>query len=81
MMLKLKKWKEETYPDIKKSAKKQGAEIFWLDETSIRSDDPLMRTWGLKDQMPTVTSSGQRQGVNASLGLIEQRWFLVSGLY
>ena len=59
------KWKEEAYPEIKKSAKKQGAEIFWLDEASIRSDDPLMRTWGLKGQTPTVNTSGQRQGINA----------------
>ncbi len=61
----IKKWKKETYPKIKKSAKKQGAEIFWLDEASIRSDDPLMRTWGLKGQTPTVKTSGQRQGINA----------------
>ena len=61
----IEKWKKETYPGIKKSAKKQGAEIFWLDEALIRSDDPLMRTWGLKGQTPTVSTSGQRQGVNA----------------
>jgi transposase len=58
-------WKEKKYPDIKKEAKKQGAEIFWLDEASIRSDDPLLRTWGLKGQTPTVRTSGQRQGINA----------------
>lgn len=58
-------WKKNTYPKIKKSAKKHGAEIFWLDEASIRSDDPLMRTWGLKGQTPTVRTSGQRQGINA----------------
>ena len=61
----IEKWKEKTYPEIKKSAKKQGAEIFWLDEASIRSDDPLMRTWGLKGQTPTVKTSGQRQGISA----------------
>jgi len=58
-------WKAQTYPDIKKAAKKQGAEIFWLDEASIRSDDPLLRTWGLKGQTPAVKTSGQRQGINA----------------
>lgn len=58
-------WKNNTYPEIKKEAKKQGAEIFWLDEASIRSDDPLLRTWGLKGQTPTVKTSGQRQGINA----------------
>ncbi len=61
----IKEWKEHVYPEIKKDAKKQGAEIFWLDEASIRSDDPLMRTWGLKGQTPTVKTSGQRQGINA----------------
>jgi len=58
-------WKDKTYPAIKKAAKKEGAEIFWLDEASIRSDDPLLRTWGLKGQTPTVRTSGQRQGINA----------------
>jgi transposase len=61
----IKEWKEQPYPVIKKEAKKQGAEIFWLDEASIRSDDPLLRTWGLKGQTPTVKTSGQRQGINA----------------
>lgn len=60
----IEEWKEKTYPEIKKDAKKQGAEVFWLDEASIRSDDPLMRTWGLKGQTPTVRTSGQRQGIN-----------------
>lgn len=61
----IEEWKNKTYPEIKKDAKNQGAEIFWLDEASIRSDDPLMRTWGLKGQTPTVNTSGQRQGVSA----------------
>lgn len=61
----IREWKEKQYPKIKKDAKKQGAEIFWLDEESIRSDDPLLRTWGLKGQTPTVKTSGQRQGINA----------------
>ena len=61
----IQEWKDKTYPDIKKNAKKQGAEVFWLDEASIRSDDPLMRTWGLKGQTPTVKTSGQRQGIHA----------------
>lgn len=61
----IEKWKEKTYPEIKESARKQGGEIFWLDEASIRSDDPLLRTWGLKGQTPIVKTSGQRQGINA----------------
>lgn len=58
-------WKEQEYPKIAKEAKKQGAEIFWLDEAAIRSDDPLQRTWGLKGKTPIVKTSGQRQRINA----------------
>ncbi len=61
----IKKWKEEDYPSIKKVSKQQGGEIFWLDEASIRSDDPLQRTWGLKGETPIVNTSGQRQSINA----------------
>lgn len=58
-------WKQKEYPKIQKAAKNQGAEIFWLDEAAIRSDDPLQRTWGLKGQTPIVKTSGQRQSINA----------------
>lgn len=61
----VKKWTQKEYPKIQKAAKKQGAEIFWLDEAAIRSDDPLQRTWGLKGQTPVVKTSGQRQRINA----------------
>ena len=61
----IEKWKQETYPAIRKKAKKQGAEIFWLDEAAIRSDDPLLRTWGEKGKTPVVQTSGKRQGINA----------------
>jgi transposase len=61
----VKQWIEHEYPIIKKEAKKSGAEIFWLDEASIRSDDPLQRTWGLKGKTPVVKTSGQRQSINA----------------
>ena len=58
-------WQDKKYPKIKKLAKKHGAEIFWLDEASIRSDDPLQRTWGLKGETPIVKTSGQRQSISA----------------
>ena len=44
------KWVKKDYVRIRSRAKQRKAEIFWLDEASIRSDDPLQRTWGLKGQ-------------------------------
>ena len=59
------KWKCETYPLLKKRAKRRGAEIFFLDEAGVRSDAPLGRTWGEKGHTPEVPTSGHRQSINA----------------
>lgn len=68
-------WVETVYPRVRKIAKKTGAEIFWLDEASIRSDDPLQRTWGEKGKMPIVKTSGQRQSINAISALSNKGGF------
>jgi transposase len=57
-------WQKETYPKLKKRAKKMGALIFFLDEAGFQSDPPLGRTYGLKGHTPVVPSSGQRQSIN-----------------
>jgi len=58
-------WQKETYPQLKKRAKRRGAAIFFLDEAGFQSDPPLGRTYGLKGQTPVVQTSGQRQSINA----------------
>jgi len=65
------KWVSEVYPRVKK----KGADIFWLDEASIRSDDPLQRTWGEKGRTPIVKTSGQRQSINAISALSNKGGF------
>jgi len=68
-------WVELVYPRVKKYAKNRGAEIFWLDEATIRSDDPLQRTWGEKGKAPIVKTSGQRQSINAISALSNKGGF------
>ena len=68
-------WVDKVYPRVKKVAKKTGAEIFWLDEASIRSDDPLQRTWGERGKTPVVKTSGQRQSINAISALSNKGGF------
>jgi transposase len=58
-------WKSQEYPQLKKRAKRCGADIFFLDEAGIRSDAALQRTWAPQGQTPVVQTSGQRQSVNA----------------
>lgn len=57
-------WVKETYPGLKKRAKRLGAKVFFQDEAGFQSDAPLGRTYGLKGQTPVVETSGQRQGLN-----------------
>jgi transposase len=57
-------WKKETYPKLKRRAKRLGVKIFFLDEAGFQSDPPLGRTYGLKGHTPVVTTSGQRQSLN-----------------
>jgi len=72
-------WLKKDYVCIRKHAKRKKAEIFWLDEAAIRSDDPLQRTWGLKGKTPVVQTSGQRQSLNAISALSNKGgfWYMV----
>ena len=57
-------WEKETYPKLRKRAKRMGARIFFSDEAGFQSDPVLGRTYGLKGKTPVVTTSGQRQSLN-----------------
>lgn len=61
----IKTWKEETYPKLKRRARKRGADIFFTDEAGVRSDCVLGQTWGEKGKTPEVFTSGRRQSINA----------------
>jgi len=53
-------WLKREYPKIKKEAKKQKAEIQWLDEMGTRSDDQVGRTYSRRGVTPVVPVSGLR---------------------
>ena len=61
----IQKWVDDDYPKLRRRAKKYGAKIYFLDEAGFHSDPVLGRTYGLKGQTPVVTTSGQRQSINA----------------
>lgn len=58
-------WKDTVYPQLKARAKRRQAEIFFSDEAGFQSDPTLGRTYGLKGHTPVVSTSGQRQAINA----------------
>lgn len=61
----IQQWKEQKYPELRKRAKRRGADIFFLDEVGVRSDSPLGRSYGLRGKTPVVKTSGQRQKISA----------------
>jgi len=58
-------WQDVELPKIVKRAKRKGAMVLFLDEAGIRSDAQLGVTWGARGKTPVVSTSGQRQKVNA----------------
>jgi transposase len=60
----VKQWKEQVFPEIQKRAKKEGATIYFQDESGVRSDFHSGTTWALKGQTPVVESTGARFGLN-----------------
>lgn len=60
------RWQRETYPAIARQAKRDGADIYFWDESGLRADAVHGKTWGAKGQTPVVVVPGQRQGISAA---------------
>jgi transposase len=58
------RWLKETYPGIRTQALREKAEIYWGDETGMRSDHAAGRSYGRRGQTPVIPRSGQRFGCN-----------------
>ena len=58
------RWLNETYPGIRTQALREKAEIYWGDETGMRSDHAAGRSYGRRGQTPVIRASGQRFGCN-----------------
>jgi transposase len=60
----VRRWLEDTYPAIEKAARRQRAEILWVDESGLRSDHSAGRTWAPIGQTPVTKGTGQRFTAN-----------------
>jgi transposase len=56
----VRQWLEERYPQIEKRARRDRAEILWLDESGLRSDHTAGRTWAPVGQTPVTQGTGKR---------------------
>jgi transposase len=57
-------WLEREYPRIRTLAKREGAEIFFEDESGVRSDFHGGTTWAPQGKTPVVRVTGQRFSLN-----------------
>ncbi|WP_210435111.1 hypothetical protein [Saccharopolyspora sp. ASAGF58] len=55
----MRRWGEEDYPAIVARACREGAVIVWLDQTGIRSDAAVGRTWAPAARTPVVGKTGE----------------------
>jgi transposase len=62
----IERWQRHSYPAIARQAKREGADIFFWDESGFRADTVHGKTWGLKGHTPVVHRPGQRQSVSAA---------------
>jgi transposase len=77
-------WVEKDYPALRRRARKEGATIFFLDEAGFTSEPGLGKTYGLKGHTPVVTTTGQRQKINAISAVSAQGAFwsqVYSGMF
>ncbi len=68
----VRQWVEEQYPSIAKEAKRLGAEVWFADESGLRSDYHAGTTWGAKGKTPVVRSTGARHRLNL-LSVVNRR--------
>jgi len=59
-------WKQTTYPRLAARAKREGAEIYFWDESGFRADAVQGKTWGVRGRTPVVEVPGIRQSVSAA---------------
>ena len=60
----VKQWIKTEYPKIRAQANREGAEIFFADESGIRSDFHAGTTWAPIGRTPVVQQTGQRFSLN-----------------
>lgn len=58
------RWMTEEFPRIVREARRRQAVLVFVDETGVREDQPVGRTWGERGQRPVVRVKGTRRRTN-----------------
>jgi len=66
------RWLTEDYPEIKKQAKREKAEIYWGDECGVRNDSQHERGYAPKGNTPIVRLNANRSSTNMISAITNQ---------
>lgn len=80
----VRRWLEEEYPAIHRKALQEKAEIHWLDEMGLRSQNQGGRSYGRRGKTPVVPGTGQRFGCNVISTITNQgrlRFMVFAGTF
>lgn len=60
----VRRWMEEEFPEIRREAAEEGAELYFGDEAAVRSDYHSGTTWAPVGQTPVIRSTGGKATVS-----------------
>jgi transposase len=66
------RWLKEEYPAIQAAAKRDGAQIQWLDESGMRSDHTVGTSFSPRGKTPVVKVTGKRFGCSMISAITNQ---------
>lgn len=78
----VKKWLDETYPAIHERAKTENAEIYWGDETGLRSNDVRGRGFAPRGSTPIVYATAKYENLSMISAITNKgriQWMIVDG--
>lgn len=78
----VKKWLEEDYPLIQERAKQEKAEIYWGDETGLRSGDVRGRGYAPKGETPIINVTAKYENLSMVSAITNKgkvHWMIADG--
>jgi len=78
----VKKWMEKDYPEICKKAKREEGDVFWGDETGLRSGDVRGRGFAPKGKTPVIHTTAKYENLSMISAITNKgkvHWMIVDG--
>lgn len=69
---KVRAWLQQQYPRIKRNAKRENAEIYWGDETGLRSDESRHRGYAPRGRTPLIRIPARRKSLSLISAITNQ---------